>query len=44
VSGARADRPQLAKLTAAIKAGDTVMVTKINRLSRSTRELLDLIH
>jgi DNA invertase Pin-like site-specific DNA recombinase len=44
VSAARADRPQLARLMTAIKAGDTVMVTKIDRLGRSTRELLDLIH
>jgi DNA invertase Pin-like site-specific DNA recombinase len=43
ISGARADRPQLAKLLAALKAGDTVIVTKIDRLGRSTRELLDLI-
>jgi DNA invertase Pin-like site-specific DNA recombinase len=28
----------------AIKAGDTIVVTKIDRLSRSTHELLDLIH
>jgi DNA invertase Pin-like site-specific DNA recombinase len=32
ISGARADRPQLAKL-----------ITKLDRLGRSTRELLDLI-
>jgi DNA invertase Pin-like site-specific DNA recombinase len=44
VSGARADRPQLAMLMASLQAGDTVMVTKIDRLGRSTRELLDLIH
>jgi DNA invertase Pin-like site-specific DNA recombinase len=44
VSGARADRPQLAKLMAVIQAGDTIMVTKIDRLGRLTRELLDLIH
>jgi DNA invertase Pin-like site-specific DNA recombinase len=43
-SGARADRPQLAKLMASLKPGDTVMVTKIDRLGRSTRELLELIH
>jgi DNA invertase Pin-like site-specific DNA recombinase len=44
VSGARADRPQLAKLMDALQPADTVMVTKIDRLGRSTRELLDLIH
>jgi DNA invertase Pin-like site-specific DNA recombinase len=44
ISGARADRPQLGKLMASLKPGDVVMVTKIDRLGRSTRELLDLIH
>src|SRR3982074_3217300 len=43
ISGARADRPQLAKLMASLKAGDVVTVTKLDRLGRSTRELLDLI-
>ena len=44
ISGVRADRPQLAKLMSAIKPGDTVIVTKLDRLGRSTRELLNLIH
>jgi DNA invertase Pin-like site-specific DNA recombinase len=43
VSGARADRPQLAKLMAALQPGDIDLVTKLDRLGRSARELLDLI-
>jgi hypothetical protein len=41
ISGARADRPQLAKLMSALKPGDTV--TRLDRLGRSTLELLGLI-
>jgi DNA invertase Pin-like site-specific DNA recombinase len=44
VSGARADRPQLARLMASLRKGDAVLLTKLDRLGRSTRELLDLIH
>jgi DNA invertase Pin-like site-specific DNA recombinase len=43
ISGARADRPQLAKLMATIKPDDVMLVTKLDRLGRSTRELLELI-
>ena len=43
VSGVRADRPQLAKLMARLIPGDILAVTKLDRLGRSTRELLELI-
>jgi DNA invertase Pin-like site-specific DNA recombinase len=44
ISGVRADRPQLARLMASLRKDDVVLVTKLDRLGRSTRELLDLIH
>ena len=43
ISGVRADRPQLAKLVATLERGDLVIVTRLDRLGRSVRELLNLL-
>ena len=43
ISGVRADRPQLAKMVAALQRGDLVIVTRLDRLGRSVRELLNLL-
>lgn len=42
VSGASDDRPQLALLLAYVKEGDVVVVTKLDRLARNTRHLLEI--
>src|SRR5262249_688836 len=43
ISGAYSDRPQLAKALAALGAGDTLVVCKLDRLARSTRDLLNTL-
>jgi len=35
VSGARADRPELGKLLNTVAQGDTVIITRLDRLARS---------
>jgi DNA invertase Pin-like site-specific DNA recombinase len=42
-SGAKTDRSQLRRLLAGIEAGDVVMVTRLDRLARSTRDLLNTL-
>jgi DNA invertase Pin-like site-specific DNA recombinase len=42
-SGAKTDRPQLRRLLAEIVPGDLVMVTRLDRLARSTRDLLNTL-
>src|SRR6201993_1976698 len=42
-SGAKTDRAQLRRLLAGIEAGDVVMVTRLDRLARSTRDLLNTL-
>src|SRR5215831_18229385 len=42
-SGAKTDRPQLSRLVSELAAGDVVMVTRLDRLARSTRDLLNTL-
>ena len=42
-SGAKTDRAQLRKALAALDAGDVLMVTRLDRLARSTRDLLNIL-
>ena len=43
MSGARTDRPELAKLLKRLDAGDMLLVTRLDRLARSTRDLLNIL-
>jgi DNA invertase Pin-like site-specific DNA recombinase len=43
VSGAKRDRPQLQRLLASLSPGDVVLVTRLDRLARSTRDLLNVL-
>ncbi|MCW5716052.1 MAG: recombinase family protein [Bauldia sp.] len=43
VSGARSDRRQLQRLLGAVREGDDVVVTRIDRLARSTFDLFAII-
>ena len=42
-SGAKADRRQLARVLASLNAGDVLIVTRLDRLARSTRDLLNTL-
>lgn len=42
VSGAGRDRPELAKLFEHLREDDVLVVTRLDRLARSTLDLLDL--
>ena len=44
VSGAVTDRKALAKATAALGPGDVLLVAKLDRLARSTRDLLNTLN
>ncbi|MCP4560811.1 MAG: recombinase family protein [Bosea sp.] len=43
VSGAKRDRVQLNKMIGTLNAGDVVIVTRLDRLARSTRDLLNIL-
>jgi DNA invertase Pin-like site-specific DNA recombinase len=43
ISGARPDRKQLTRLMAILAKGDVLVVTRLDRLARSTRDLLNLL-
>lgn len=43
VSGATTDRPQLSRLLRSLQSGDVVLVTRVDRLARSTRDLLNIL-
>jgi DNA invertase Pin-like site-specific DNA recombinase len=42
-SGAKTDRAQLARALATLASGDTLVVCKLDRLARSTRDLLNTL-
>lgn len=42
ITGTRRDRPELARLLDHLRTGDVVTVTRLDRLARSTRDLLDI--
>ena len=42
-SGTKTDRVQLERLLGIVKAGDTIATTEVSRLTRSTKQLCDII-
>jgi DNA invertase Pin-like site-specific DNA recombinase len=44
VSGIVTDRKALARAMAVLQEGDTLIVTRLDRLARSTRDLLNILH
>src|ERR671922_1498557 len=43
VSGAKTDRPELAKAIGRLEPGDVLVGTRLDRLGRSTRDLLNVL-
>lgn len=42
-SGMKADRPELNKLLKAVDSGDTIVSTEVSRMTRSTKQLCEII-
>lgn len=42
-SGTKIDRPELLKPLAAVQHGDTIVTTEVSRITRSTKQLCDII-
>lgn len=42
-TGTRTDRPELTKLIEQVKAGDTIIVTKLDRIARSVTQGIELV-
>ena len=43
MSGAKTDRLELAKVIRRLESGDVLVVTRLDRLARSTRDLLNVL-
>lgn len=43
VSGATTDRPELQRMLNELEAGDTIVIHELSRLSRSTKDLIELV-
>jgi DNA invertase Pin-like site-specific DNA recombinase len=43
MSGAKRDRPELNNMLSELQEGDTILIVEIARLSRSTKDLLDIV-
>lgn len=43
ISGGKSDRPELLRMLDVVREGDTVIVTELSRLSRSVKDLFNLI-
>ena len=43
ISGTKRDRPELQRMLRELQQGDTVVVSDLTRISRSTKDLLDIV-